>query len=86
MGISPAQVSSAASGLSSSSGGPVRHFAEASAISIARIEVAFSSFAFGGRTSAQRPGRSFSVNASRAERRSCGSETVRKRPKAITDS
>src|SRR4029450_1226316 len=63
IGRTPAHVSRSASGESSSSGGPPRTLTEASPISSARISVAFSSFAFGWRTSAQRPGISFSVNA-----------------------
>ncbi len=86
IGTTPAQVSSAASGESSSSGGPVRTLADASSISIARIVVALSSCAFGCRTSSHLPGRSFSVNASNAARRSASSSIRSKVPKAITES
>src|SRR5215211_882139 len=72
-GTTPAQVLIAASGESSSVGGPDRAFNDTSSIVIARIAVAFSSLRFGSRTSSQRPRRSLLVNVRNAARRSTSS-------------
>ena len=84
-GRCPAQTSSSASGVSPSSGPPSRIFADASSRGRRSTEVAFSSFRVGGRASAQRPGRSFSVNASSAASFSSGSTTGVARPRTTTE-
>ena len=85
IGTSPAQaVTSASSG--GISGGPVRTLAEASSIAIVRIAVALSSCGLGERTSDQRPGSSFSVNASSATSLSAGSSSAVSVPRTIADS
>ena len=70
---------------SSSIGGPLLTFAEASSRGILRTEVARSSLSVGDRTSAQRPGTSFSTRASSAPRFSPASSTCSPLPKSITE-
>src|ERR687888_2175899 len=86
MGTTPAQVSSCASGVSSSSGGPDLVFTDASSMLIVRIVVALSSLRLGWRTSSQRPGRSLLVKAANAASRALSSSTWRKPPTSITAS
>ena len=81
----PAQTSSSASGVSPSSGAPVRTFADASSSGSDSTLVAFSSLRVGGRASAKRPGSSFSVNASSTAYFSSGSSTGVAVPSTTTE-
>lgn len=83
-GMTPAQHGHAASS-SSSSGPPVRTFAEASSIEIERTVVAMSSFSFGGRASRERPRATCSTMASSAANFSSRSATIVAFPNTTTE-
>src|SRR5207247_226455 len=70
---------------SSSSGGPLRTFADASAMGSESTLVARSSRSFGARTSRHRPGTTCSTIASRAASRSAGSVTSAAVPRITTE-